>query len=200
MKRLLSVCVMGVLAVTSTAAIAGDRDERENSRRFARFWLISTEGSKLSGNRTAYLQVPPAPAPGVQGESLPPLSPMPEAYPAPSGPGYVLPGPGFPGSSVHGPFPDGAPVELYPCVEYDDLDKIPKCAVPVIVAVPDPRPKCECDPSGCVYVKICVPPHCPPEVKVEKRGRKIKYKWDELDFQIEIEHKKKGWIEVDYDD
>lgn len=197
MKRLLSVCVVGVLAAASATAIAGDRDERDKDRRFLRFWLISSEGPSLSGNRTSYLQVPPAPAPGVQGEALPPLSPMPEAYPVPDGPGYVLPGPGYPGP---GPAPEEMPVELYPCVEYDDLDKIPKCAVPVIIAVPDPRPRWQCHPSGCVYVKVCVPPHCPPKVKVEDDGEKIKYKWDKLDFQIEIEQKKKGWIEVDYDD
>lgn len=199
MKRLLSVCVLGVLAVSSAAAIAGDRDGRDKDRRFHRFWLISGEGPKLSGNRTSYLQVPPAPAPGVQGEqALPPLTPMPEAYPVPDGPGYVLPGPGDPGTGVHAPLPDGTPVELYPCVKYEDLKNVPKCAVPVIIAVPDPRPRHQCDPSGCVYIKICAPLHCPPEVKVKKG--EIQYKWDDLDFEVEVKQKKKGWIEVDYDD
>ena len=98
MKRLLSVCVVGMLAASSAAAIAGDREERESNRRFLRFWLISTDGPKLGGDRASYLQVPPAPAPGAQGETLSPLSPMPEAYPSPTGPGYILPGPAPPGS------------------------------------------------------------------------------------------------------
>lgn len=195
MKRLLSVCLVGMLAASATA-IAGDRDDRNKDRRFLRFWLISSEGPSLSGNRTSYLRVPPAPAPGVQGEALPPLSPMPEPYPVPDGPGYVLPGPTLPGT---GPF-EGAPAELYPCVKYDDPENIPKCAVPVVIAVPDPRPRSECHPSGCVLIRICVPPDCPPRVKVEDGGEEIKYKWDKYDFQIEIERKKKGWIEVDYDD
>jgi hypothetical protein len=189
-----------MLAASSAAAIAGDREERESNRRFLRFWLISTDGPKLGGDRASYLQVPPAPAPGAQGETLSPLSPMPEAYPSPTGPGYILPGPAPPGSGPHGPVLGGAAAELYPCVKYDDPENIPRCAVPVIVAVPDPRPKCDCDPSGCVYVKICVPTHCPPEIKVKKGGREIQYKWDDLDFEVEIKQQKKGWLEVDYDD
>jgi hypothetical protein len=123
------------------------------------------------------------------------------------------------------------PIELFACVEYEDLRNIHPCAVTKIVAVQDPgeKPckrgwfgsscgkcdqccdtcnKCEstcdscCEPEPvCVYIQICVPPEscdckCP-EIKVSRKGSKIKY--DYGDYEVEITSKD-GVVKVDYDD
>ena len=128
----------------------------------------------------------PLPAPGgpypVQGGPLPSYSP--EGYPS-AGPIYPV-----------GPGPEGMP--LYHRVKYEDLDNVHPCGVPTLVQVLDP---CEnpCDSCGprCVYVKICVPPNECPRVKVSHGGRKVKYKFDEYDVEIESED---GYVSVNYDD
>lgn len=134
--------------------------------------------------------------PATPGEPVPlPNGPMP-GYPAPgyAVEGYPMAGPVNP----VGPGLDGFP--LFERVKYEDLDHIHPCAVPTIVQVLDPcapaDPCVGCGPR-CVYVKICVPPNQCPRIKVEHHGRKVKYKFD--DYQVEVESKN-GYVEVDYDD
>lgn len=188
MKKLVTTLVVGLLAVSTAVATAGDRNDRSRDRRPQRLRLVSVGGPNLFGGRLAFLQVPPAPGPQL---SAPPLTPIPEGTPLPDG-SYVLPGPG-----PVGPMLEPGAFDLYPCVKYEDKDHIHPCAVTKIVAVKDPRPKCECDPSGCVYVPICVPEHICPKVKVEDGGREVTY--DFGDYKVEIESKR-GTVFVDYDD
>lgn len=105
------------------------------------------------------------------------------------------------------PSPDpvaaGAPVELFHCVKYKDLDEMAPCAVPMIVQVKDPCPTC-CDPCSCcapkcVNIKICVPACqcCPPEIKCRKDGERVRYDFGKYAVDIRV---KKGYIEVDYQD
>ena len=198
MKRLLVVAVVGLLSVSAATAIAGDRrdrerdrqKERDKERRWSRLWLVSSDGPRFPGSRTTFLQVPP-PAPAPNGQS-PLLTPTPDVYPVPEGPGYVLAGP-----IIEGPLADPGAMGLFPCVEYEDLDHIHPCAVTRIIAVKDPRPKCDCDPSGCVYIAVCVPKNICPKIKVDDDGEEMKL--DFGDYQVEIESKK-GKVYVDYDD
>jgi hypothetical protein len=95
---------------------------------------------------------------------------------------------------------------LFPCVKYKELRNMHPCAVPKIVQVPDPCWKkckdpccCSCKPRGCVSIKICVPPCscCPPKVKCNKDGTKIRYDYGEYAVDIRV---RKGYVLVDYDD
>lgn len=112
------------------------------------------------------------------------------------------------------------PIQLYPCVSYDDRDEMHPCAVPVIVAVPDPSsvkhpfywlhgdaPKQFCS-TGCgtcaccqrppVYVEICVPPECPvPQPRVSHNGRYYTYDFGKYSVEVKL---RRGEIEVEYDD
>jgi hypothetical protein len=93
--------------------------------------------------------------------------------------------------------PAGAPVELYHCVKYEDERNIHPCAVPLIVAVPDPCPNpCDCT-TRCVYVKICVPPCDCAQVKCKRHGTKVVYDFGK--YEVEITSRK-GVVRVDYDD
>lgn len=92
--------------------------------------------------------------------------------------------------------------ELFKCVEVEDRHNIHPCAVPKIISIVDPcscNDKCSCCAPKCVSVQICVPPCGCPEVKVSKNGRKMKYDYGEYTIEIES-NKRKGIIEIDYDD
>lgn len=106
----------------------------------------------------------------------------------------------------------GPPMQLYHCVEVEDRHNIHPCAVTKIVSVMDPCPQtcntgcgtCDscnscgsCCPPGCVFVQICVPPCGCPEVKVSRRGKKVKY--DYGSYEVEI-YSDDGVVKVDYDD
>ncbi|MAG93050.1 MAG: hypothetical protein CMJ48_04805 [Planctomycetaceae bacterium] len=122
------------------------------------------------------------PAPAVYGPTLAIQSQLP---PAPKG-------------AVHVAKP--AAVELFQCVEYDDLDNIHPCAVPRIVQMPDPCACCDpcsCCKPKCVNVRICVPPCGCPKVRVTRKGNKVKYDYGKYEVELTV---KKGYIEVDYDD
>lgn len=205
MKNLTTGLIVALLA-TSAVATAGDRRDRDRDRDDDRGWrskrirLISADGPSLFGRRTSFFQVPPAPGPQPMPEySAPQLTPMPEAYPPLPEGSYVLPGQPGPGAFEPGTLGPivGDTFGLYPCVKYEDKDHIHPCAVKKIIAVKDTRPKCECGPTGCVYVAICVPEHICPEVDVDDDGREITY--DFGDYKVEIESKK-GTVYVDYDD
>jgi hypothetical protein len=103
-----------------------------------------------------------------------------------------------------GPVGDGAvlsasaPVELYHCVKYKDERNIHPCAVPLIVAVPDPcADPCDCSGPRCVYVKICVPPCECAQIKCRRNGTKITYDFGKYEVDITS---RRGMVVVDYDD
>lgn len=123
---------------------------------------------------------PPPPAPAAAPAQAPAVLPTPEA-----GEHFqpITPVP-MEGTSVS---------ILYPHVRYKDLDNVPKCAVPMIVAVPHPCKKC-----CCTYVQICVPPNCRPHIVCKHHGREIEYQFGS--YEVEIKTKSNGTIEVDYDD
>lgn len=117
-----------------------------------------------------------------------------------------MPAPAYPIGPSMGA--DGFP--LFQRVKYEDRDNIHPCAVPTVVQVLDPcvdygrrglfhrhrAPDCDACGPRVVYVEICIPPGCH-DIKVEKRGRKVKYKYDGGQAEVET---KDGYVEVDYDD
>ena len=107
----------------------------------------------------------------------PPL-PIPDTPPAPSA---LTPVPSY----------SAQPIVLYTNVKYDDVDEVPRCAVPTVIAIPDP-----CNPGCCRYIQVCVIPDCVPRVKTSPSGRKIRYYYG--DFEIEITNKP-NYVEVEYD-
>lgn len=119
-------------------------------------------------------QEPPLPIPDVPA--------VPSTPPAPSTP--IVPVPDHPGYSAE-------PIVLYTNVEYDDRDEIPRCAVPTVIAIPDP-----CNPGCCRYIEVCVIPDCEPRMKTSPSGLKIRYYYG--DFEIEITNKRSS-VEVEYD-
>ena len=84
-------------------------------------------------------------------------------------------------------------------VKVEDRHNIHPFAVKEIVRVKDPRPDCHlCGSPGFVFIEICVPPHCKPEIDIKRKdGSKIEY--DYGDYEVEITSKN-GYVKVDYDD
>ncbi|WP_166821963.1 hypothetical protein [Thalassoroseus pseudoceratinae] len=91
------------------------------------------------------------------------------------------------------------PLPLFPNVRVEDRDNIHPCAVKEIIRVKDPRPNCHaCGSPGYVFIEICVPPNCRPEIDIKRKdGSKIEY--DYGDYEVEITSKK-GYVKIDYDD
>lgn len=180
MKRALILTLLGVTLIPAAGAVAGD---------FLFFKARSRDVNKPDlrlASQPTLLVPPPAPA----AEEIPPGavpygSYGPSLAPVPHGPQPLEPIPG-----------DAFP--LFHRVKYEDRDNIHPCAVPIIVPVQDPcaDPCKSCGPQ-CVYVEICVPPHCTPEIKYSKGGRKVKYDYGE--YTVELESKR-GVVYVDYDD
>lgn len=77
-------------------------------------------------------------------------------------------------------------VELYCDVEYRRERNIHPCAVKKIVSVADP-----CNPCGCVFVAICVPPcDCNEEVNVRCRRDAVTFDYGKYSVRIN-EHRGK---------
>ncbi len=117
------------------------------------------------------------------------------------------------------PAPEAVPIELYPCVSYDDKDEMHPCAIPVVVGVPDPSSvkhpfywlhgdapqefcatgcgTCVCCQRPPVYVLICVPPECPvPEPCVSHNGRYYTYDFGRYSVDVKL---RRDEIVVEYD-
>lgn len=136
----------------------------------------------------------------------PPLSSVPTSLPP------VVSDPSATGTTVLKPVPevqyDGpvtqlpvvtTPVTMFDCVKVRDPRKIAPCAVPIIVAVPDPctpADRCNCTPRPCVYVEICVPNTGCPKVCVTRCGNKTRYDYGK--YAVEI-ISRNGKVIVDYD-
>ena len=86
------------------------------------------------------------------------------------------------------------PVPLYPRVEVEDANNIAPGAVPIVVAVRNPRPRFG---PECVYVRVFAPA-CPPRrVEVSDRGRYVRLDYGKYEVEIEADD---GRIEIEYDD
>lgn len=198
MRRFLSfgLPVLASLCVLSSTAQAGPFD----------FLKRGAAGPRLVAQAD-----PPLPAPGVSRGAGPTIQPVGDEQPP------------VPIPDERSAPPAAAPIELYPCVTYEDRDEMHPCAVPVVVGVPDPssvkhpfywlvgdapRDTCHgcangCDPcGGCgkplAFVEICVPPGCSvPEPRVLCNQRKYVYDFGEYRVEVRL---KRGEIEVDYED
>lgn len=172
MKRVIGLLTVGSVLAATTASAADVP--------FFNFKSARTSNSRPSVSGTTLQHQPgtiPSPAPAAESNS-------PQSMPQPV-------------EASHG---SAEEVELYHCVEYEDLDNVHPCAVPKIVSVKDPNAcydPCTCCEPGCVFVKICVPPCGCPKVKVKRHGRKVKY--DYGDYRVEVESHSDGTVEVDYD-
>jgi hypothetical protein len=154
-------------------------------------------GPTLAPGETFYPPTPAFPSPPIGPPT--PIGP-PSTFGA--GPSGLFPSAGAPIVDPTSPFAPGPweGMPLFTRVKYKDNPKnVHPCAVPIVVQVLDPcTPKkggsC-CGPQY-VYVQICVPPNECPDIKVSKNGRKVKYKFD--GYQVEVESKD-GYVQVDYD-
>ena len=178
MNRTMILALAGATLIPLAGAAAGD------------FLFFNARSGDLHrpnlrlASQPTLLVPPPAPA----AEELPPGAVPYGGYAPP----ILQPGP-----QPLEPIPGGA-VPLFHRVKYEDRHNIHPCAVPIIVPVQDPcADRCRtCEPQ-CVYVEICVPPNCTPEIKYSRGGRKVKYDYGE--YTVEIESKR-GTVYVDYDD
>lgn len=120
-------------------------------------------------------EAPPLPTPEAAALTVPtpatPLVPVPDSQASPS-------------ASLE-------PIVLYTNVKYEDRDNVPKCAVPIVVSIPDP-----CMPGCCRYIEICAVPDCEPRVHSSPSGRKIEYDYGA--FEVEIYNRSK-YVVVNYD-
>lgn len=126
-------------------------------------------------------------AAAVAAPEQPPL-PVPQTPSVPPATTPLTPVPDMPAT----PSAAAEPIVLYTNVKVEDRDNIPRCAVPTIIAIPDP-----CMPGCCRYIEICVLPDCKPRIKTSPSGRKIQY--DFGDFEVEI-YNKRDYVVVNYDD
>lgn len=102
---------------------------------------------------------------------------------------------------VAGAHAAGAPVELFHCVKYRDVNNIACCAKPMVVEVRDPCWKPDpCNPCckpPCVKVKVCLPDGCcPPEIKCSKDGKHVRIVSGKYAADVRT---KRDHVEVDYD-
>ena len=185
MRELVCTIVVGcLLAHSAASALAGDFLFYKSKNR-----ALQRVDVRLAG-RQVIEAPPPAPAAAVD-----PASPL--LLPSPGtavevGPAVIAPAPAV-GLEAPGAVP------IFHRVKYEDTDEMHPCGVPTLVAVPDPcADSCDCAGPRCVYVQICVPPHCEPRVKYSRGGRVIKYEFGD-DYEIKIESKR-GYVEIEYDD
>ena len=89
-------------------------------------------------------------------------------------------------------------VELFKCVRVQDVRNIHPCAVPKIVSIANPcYDPCDACSERCVNVQICVPPCGCPDVKVSRRGTRVKYDYGKYAVKITS---RRGVVTVNYDD
>lgn len=176
MNRRLALFSVGMAFMASTAFGAGTRSRLPEL----------TLGRSLFGR----LQSPDLATPT-------PLS----TVPTPLTPDLALPPNPVPEVQYNGPVAQlpvvTTPIELFQCVKYRDSRKIAPCAVPIVVAVPNPCvPADRCSTRACVYVEICVPNCGCPTVCVTRNGNKTRYDYGKYAIDIVCRN---GKIIVDYD-
>jgi hypothetical protein len=82
-------------------------------------------------------------------------------------------------------------ISLYPKVRVVQARKIAPCAVSKIVAVPDP-----CDPCGCAFISICVPPCACEHVFCSPHKDRVIFNYGE--YQVKVTNRR-GTLVVNYD-
>lgn len=150
--------------------------------------------------RADYAAVPPGtplqPQPDVQFGLPAPLPGSSVAPPASLGGPLVAPPvmEGYPLSVSPLPLISGVPVPLYPNVRVRSAHLAYPGGVSEVVQIPNPLPRSgDCEP---VYVQICVPPGCPPQVTVGPRGQRLTYAFGGYRVQVTS---LRGVVTVDYD-
>ncbi|MEZ6066586.1 MAG: hypothetical protein R3B90_12965 [Planctomycetaceae bacterium] len=125
------------------------------------------------------------------------LSPIPEPYGLPPidghGHGVVIDGDEYlplPNGPVFAPH--GHPVTLYHDVKVFDAKRIRPNAVPQFIAVPNPN-RGECAP---VFVEVCMPVDCPPDVKIDRKGQRLIFDFGKHRVRIVS---LRGKVRIDYD-
>ncbi len=135
------------------------------------------------------------PTPEAKFGSLPPI-PMSQAIPSqPIPPQPIQPFvESYPPVIASLPVVTGQLVSLYPNVRVKNPNLAWPGGVSEVVEIPNPLPRSgNCDP---VYVKICVPPGCLPQVTVGPRGQRITYAFGGYRVVVTA---LKGVVTVDYD-
>lgn len=92
-------------------------------------------------------------------------------------------------------------VPVYPHVRVKDSRNIAPGAAPMLVAVKDPQAckhDCDCCRDRMVFVQVWAPPYGAPRRKVSDGGREVELDYGE--YEVEIESKHRGYVEIDYDD
>jgi len=90
---------------------------------------------------------------------------------------------------------------VYPNVRVKDSRNIAPGAAPMLVAVKDPQAckhNCDCCRDRMVFVEVWAPPYGTPRRKVRDGGREVELDYGE--YEVEIESKHRGYVEIDYDD
>lgn len=90
---------------------------------------------------------------------------------------------------------------VYPNVRVKDGRNIAPGAAPMLVAVKDPQAckhDCDCCRDRMVFVEVWAPPYGTPRRKVSDGGREVELDYGE--YEVEIESKHRGYVEIDYDD
>jgi hypothetical protein len=146
---------------------------------------------------TPNLTIPPSPGVVPQTSSQPNLTPIPETGHPPV-PGY-LPGqiPMTSGAIITQPCivcdaAMGPMFPLYPKVRVIQPRNIAPCAVPKIVAVPDP-----CQPCGCVFISICVPAGACENVYTQPHAERVVFDYGK--YAVKVTNRR-GTLVVNYDD
>ena len=142
-------------------------------------------------------------APGgfVQAQPVPALEPIPaQGAPVLAAPQYSAPPVAMPAGEpwLAQPMAFVPTIPLHTRVRYKQTRNAHPCATPLIVAVKDPC--CDvCNPSRCLYVKICVPPcEAPCRVTSNRDGSYVKYDWGK--YAVKVHARRNGVVYVDYDD
>lgn len=146
---------------------------------------LGAPGALPDGTAPSPMPIQPVPQPYLPGQPLLDAAPWPGAA-VPYGAGPPLAAP---------PLAHAAPaVPLYPNVREISPHKKHPCGVTQVIQVPDPTPRYGCcDP---VFVAICVPPGCAPEVTVGPRGQRVTYAYGGYRVQVTS---LRGVVTVDYD-
>jgi len=146
---------------------------------------LGAPGALPDGTAAPPLPLQPVPQPYLPGQPLQDAAPWPgTSVPYGAGPPLAAP-----------PLARAAPaVPLYPNVREISPHKKHPCGVTQVIQVPDPTPRYGCCEP--VFVAICVPPGCAPEVTVGPRGQRVTYAYGGYRVQVTS---LRGVVTVDYD-
>ena len=159
--------------------------------------LTAYQAEPYSPTPTPNLPIPPAPGAIPQTPPTPNLTPIPEtSSPAMQGSvprqlpmitGPVVTQPCIICDAAMAPM-----IPLYPKVRVIQSRNIAPCAVPKIVAVPDP-----CHPGACVFISICVPPGTCENVYTHAHHERVVFDYGKYAVKVTNRH---GTLFVNYDD